>query len=106
MVGNPFLLQACLRLDHAAIPTPLQLGKEYHFTKAGHRLYQLNVPMDLRTADWKFLGRVVITEYAVGKGKTQGIFVLVKEFSEQEKEVITRSYISDEEVEKVFQGRR
>ncbi len=101
-MGNPFLLQACLRLDEKEIPTPLQLGKEYHFQKTGHRLYQLNVPMDLRTKDWKFLGRVVVTEYTVGKGKTKGTFVLVKEFSEQEKEIITKSYVAEEEVEKVL----
>jgi hypothetical protein len=32
--------------------------------------------------------------------------VLVKEFSEQEKEVISKTYISDEEVEKVLGGDR
>lgn len=103
-MGNPFLLQACLRLDEHEISTPLQVGKEYSFTKTGHRLYQLNVPMDLRTKDWKFLGRVVVTEYTVGKGRTTGTFVLVKEFSEQEKEIMTRSYVAEEEVEKVLRG--
>lgn len=103
-MGNPFLLQACLRLNHEEIPRPLVLGKEYHFSKEGHRLYQINVPMDLRTGDWKFLGRIIITEFTVGKNRTEGTFILVKEFSENEKETITKAYVSDEEVAKILRG--
>jgi len=99
-MGNPFLLQACLRLNNP--PNSLILGKEYRFRKEGHRLYQINVPMDLRTSDWKFLGRIIITEYTVGKNRTEGTFVLVKEFSETEKEIITKCFVSDEEVNRVL----
>lgn len=98
IMGNPFLLQACLRLDAAEVPKPLVLGKEYHFRKEDHRLYQLQVPMDLRTTDWTFLGRIIITEYTIGKGRTEGTFVLVKDFSEEEKKVITKAFMSDEDV--------
>lgn len=103
-MGNPFLLQACLRLDKNEIPQPLKIGVEYRFKKDGHRLYQINVPMDLRTIDWKFLGRVIIVEYTIGKGKTEGKFILVKEFSDMDKEIITKSYVSDEEMEDVLNG--
>ncbi len=99
-MGNPFLLQACLRLNEKELPKALEFGKEYNFKKDGHRLYQINVPMDLRTEDWKFLGRIIITEYTVGKNRTEGTFVLVKKFSENEKEIISKSYVSDEEVKK------
>ncbi len=101
-MGNPFLLQACLRLEEKEIRRPLQLGKEYPFRKDGHRLYQINVPMDLRTSDWKFLGRVIITEYTVGKGRTEGTFILVKTFSEAEREVITKTYVSNEELKTIL----
>ena len=101
-MGNPFLLQACLRLKKEEIPIPLVLGNEYHFSKEGHRLYQLNVPMDLRTDDWIFLGRIIITEFTVGRNRTEGTFILVKEFSEHDREIITKTYLSDEEVAKVL----
>ncbi|MBU2007768.1 hypothetical protein KJ743_01485 [Patescibacteria group bacterium] len=40
-MGNPFELQACLRMDKKDIPGPLEIGKEYSFSKNGHRLYQI-----------------------------------------------------------------
>ena len=101
-MGNPFLLQACLRLKESEIPYPLEIGKKYHFSKAEHRIYQLNVPMDLRTEDWKFLGRIVIVEFTMGNGRTEGIFVPVKNFNEEEKRIITKTYVSDEEVRTIL----
>ncbi len=101
-MGNPILLQACLRLDKQEIPEELTLGKEGKFFKEGHRLYQLDVPMDLRDSEWNFYGRIIIREYTIGKNRTQGTYVLVKEFSEQERETITKAYVSDEEVKEVL----
>ncbi len=101
-MGSPFLLQACLRLKKEDIPNPIVLGKEYNFYKKEHRLYQVNVPMDLRTEEWDFLGRIIITEFTIGKNRTEGIYVLVKEFSLEEKEIITKSYVSDKEVEDIL----
>jgi len=103
-MGNPFLLQACLRLDPEKIPQPLELGKKYHFYKEGHRLYQIKVPMDLRTTNWKALGRCIIIEYTIGKGRTEGTFVMVKIFDDIQGEQVTNTYVSDEEVEKVLKG--
>ena len=105
-MGNPFLLQACLRLNNDEIPHPLILGKEYIFSKEGHRLYPLNVPMDLRSNDWSFFGRIIISEFRVGRNKTERKFILVKEFSQDEKEIITKAYVSDEEVAKVLRDYR
>ena len=36
VMGNPFLLQACLRLPNSQIPEALELGKEYSFEKQDH----------------------------------------------------------------------
>ena len=58
--------------------------------------------MDLRTETWNFLGRVIVTEFTVGKNRTEGTFILVKEFSLAEKEIITKAYVSDEEVSQVL----
>jgi hypothetical protein len=102
-MGNPFLLQACLRLDEDEIPTELELGREYNFSKEGHRLYQIKVPMDLRTADWDFVARIVVTKYTLGDNKTEGIYIPVKLFSAEERRIITRTYVSDEEVRSVLE---
>ncbi len=102
-MGNPFLLQACLRLDEQEVPHPLQIGKKYSFSKKEHRLYQLNVPMDLRTSAWEFVARIVIIEYRFGDGKTTGTFVVIKQFTEEEKRIITTTYVSDEEVRRILQ---
>ncbi len=83
-MGNPFLLQACLRLPRSQIPSSLVIGGEYHFKKEGHRLYQLNVPMDLRMEDWSFIARIIITEFTIGKDRTEGTFIVVKLFSTEE----------------------
>lgn len=101
-MGNPFLLQACLRLEESEIPESLELGKEYTFSKREHRIYQINVPMDLRTSDWKFICRIIVKEYKLGDEKTEGTFIPVKMFSEEEKEVITRTFVSEEEVNSVL----
>ena len=101
-MGNPILLQACLRLNKQEIPKELKLGKEETFLKDGHRLYQLDVPMDLRDSEWNFYGRIIIREYTIGKNRTQGTYVLVKYFSEEENKIITKAYVSDEEVKEVI----
>ena len=101
-MGNPFLLQACLRLEK--IPEQLQVGKEYSFSKKGHRIYQINVPMDLRTNDWEFKARIIITTYNLGNEKTEGTFIPVKLFTKEENKIITKTFVSDEEVEKILKN--
>lgn len=103
-MGNPFLLQACLRLEH--VDEPLELGKEYSFTKEGHRLYQINVAMDLRTNDWKFKGRIIITKYFLGENKTEGTYIPVKIFTEEENDIITKTYVSEEEMNAVLKEKK
>ena len=124
-MGNPFLLQACLRLDpkdlhlliygcrdvscstsqsRHEIPKNLEIGKKYHFYKDGHRLYQIKVPMDLRKSNWEALGRCVITEYTIGEDRTEGTFVMVQIFDKNQAEQVTKTYVSDEEVEKLLKN--
>ncbi|MBI2668217.1 hypothetical protein HYX14_00065 [Candidatus Woesearchaeota archaeon] len=91
-----------MRLDEKEIQKALAVGKKYHFHKEGHRLYQINVPMDLRALDWEFLGKIVLIEFTVGYNRTEGTFILVKEFSDEDREVFTKAYVSDEEVENVL----
>ena len=102
-MGNPFLLQACLRLNEDEIPKELELAREYAFSKEGHRLYQIKVPMDLRTNEWEFIARVIVTKYVLGDNKTEGTYVPVKLFSAEERKIITKTYVSDEEVRSVLE---
>ncbi len=101
-MGNPFELQACLRMDKKDIPAPLKIGKKYSFNKNGHRLYQIKVPMDLRDENWNAYGRCVITEYTLGDDKTTGIYVVVKIFDEIQGAQVTKAFVSDEEVNAVL----
>lgn len=104
-MGNPFLLQACLRLDKDQIPKVLELNKEYDFVKNGHRVYQIKVPMDLRTDDWDFLGRIIVTEYIIGNNQTKGKFILIKKFTEEENKIITKTFISEQELENILKNK-
>lgn len=101
-MGNPFQLQACLRMDKIDIPSPLEIGKQYKFSKNGHRLYQIKVPMDLRDGNWNALGRCVITEYTLGNDKTEGTYVMVKIFDETQADQVTKTFVTNEEVDAVL----
>lgn len=101
-MGNQILLQACLRLDKKDIPENLAIWQEYIFKKDGHRLYQINTPMDLRDSDRNFICRIIITEYTIGKWRTHGTYIPVKFFTEEENKIITKDFVSDEEVIKIL----
>jgi hypothetical protein len=101
-MGNPFLLQACLRINRKEISNKLEIGKEYKFKKKNHRLYQINIPMDLRDENWNALGRCIIIEYTVGKERTEGIYIMVKIFGEKQAKYVTESFVSDEEVNSIL----
>ena len=101
-MGNPFQLQACLRMDKSDISNQLEVGKKYNFSKNGHRLYQIKVPMDLRDENWHAYGRCVITEYTLGNGKTVGTYIIVKIFDKEQSKQVTKAFVSDEEVDVVL----
>lgn len=103
-MGNPFLLQACLKLDKDKIPNSLEIGKKYTFIKDKHRIYQINIPMDLRDNSWNAYGRCIITEYTLGNNKTIGTYVMVKIFSDEQAKYVTDAYVSDEEVENILKS--
>ncbi len=101
-MGNPFTLQACLRLNKKDIPEPLEIGKKYKFKKDGHRLYQIKVLMDLRAENWQAFGRCVITEYTIGNDRTTGTYVMVQIFDQEQAKQVTDTYVSAEEVERIL----
>ena len=49
--------------------------------------------MDLRDLDWNFIARIVITEFTVGNNKTTGKYKVVKEFTKNERDIITKTYL-------------
>lgn len=100
-MGNPILIQACLRLNKKEIPNDLEIGKEYLFNKKWHRMYQLNVPMDLRESNWGFVCRIIIPEITIWNGYTKWKYIPVKLFNEDEKNIITKTYVSNEAVDEI-----
>lgn len=95
---NPILLQACLRLESNNIPKKLEIWKKYNFQKDNHRLYQINVPMDLRLSNWDFICRIIVTHITIWDGITKWVYIPVKLFSDDDKKTITKCFVSDEEV--------
>lgn len=102
---NPILLQACLRLNKESIPDNLMIGKEYYFEKEWHRLYQIKVPMDLRESNWDFVCRIIITEITIWNEITKWKYIPVKLFSENEKNIITKTYVSDGDIDKTLNNK-
>lgn len=104
-MGNPFLLQACLKLDKSEMPNSFEIGKEYNFAKKGHRIYQIQVPMDLRDNSWNAYGRCVIIKYTLGNDETIGTYMMVKIFDSEQAKHVTNTYVSDEEVKNILDKR-
>ncbi len=103
---NPILLQACLRLNKQDIPNDLVIGNEYFFEKKWHRLYQIKVPMDLRESNRDFVCRIIILEITIWNWITKWKYMPVKLFSEDDKNIITKTYVSDENIELILKQKR
>lgn len=95
-MGAIWSQQGCLKLSRTqGLPkdSELKKGKVFKFKKPGHRLYMLDTPMDLVTADWKAKAKVLITEITVGGGATRGKFKIYKLFTKKDAEGISNNLI-------------
>lgn len=95
-MGAIWSQQGCLKLSRLqGLPKDedLKKGKVFKFKKAGHRLYMIDTPMDLITADWKAKASILISEITVGGGTTKGKFKVLKIFTKKESEVISANLI-------------
>ena len=75
-------------------------GKEYPFTKDKHRLYMIDIPMNLITRDRQAIAKVMITETTIGHNQTKGIYKVLKIFSDEEVRVVSGTIIPFDEISK------
>lgn len=71
----------------------LKKGRIFKFKKPGNRLYALDEPLDLISADWKAKAKVLIREFSVGKGRTEGEFIIAKTLTKKDSEAINNNLI-------------
>lgn len=57
----------------------------YEFFKREHRIYPLEIPIDLVNEDWVVLGQIIILEYTVGGGHTNGKYKVIEIYTEDKK---------------------
>lgn len=95
-MGSIISQQGCLKLSKKqglVEKKKIKKGKTYKFKKEGHRLYMLDTPMDLITDKWEFVAKILMLEFTVGRGRTEGSYRVIKVFSEEEARAISKSLI-------------
>lgn len=78
----------------------LKVGKIYEFQKDGHRLFMLDVPLDLVTDKWQAIARVTITEFTAGHGTTKGFYKVLKIYSDEETRIVSATFIPYKNLQK------
>lgn len=71
-------------------PNELEPGLAFSFVKEGHRIYPVDVPIDLANEEWSIVARVVVREFTVGGGRTTGRAEVLLVYDGSECEVLTR----------------
>ena len=68
----------------------LETSKEYRFLKQEHRIYPIEIPIDLVNEDWEAIARVIITEVNNFEGKTSGKYKVIKIYEGREKQILSK----------------
>jgi len=68
----------------------LQVHELYNFSKDEYRVYPVHHPIDLLNKDSEAVAKVLVTEFTNKDGKTTGKYKVLKIYSDQEKEFITK----------------
>ena len=93
-------IQGCLRIGpDQGLPEDIRTGREYQFQKPGHRIYPINIPMNLFSRDWVPIAKIIITETTVGKNRTAGIFKVLIVYSEKQSAIIASATIPYNQLE-------
>ncbi|RLF64915.1 MAG: hypothetical protein DRN30_04875 [Thermoplasmata archaeon] len=71
-------------------PEEIKEGLTFEFKKQDYRVYPVGIPVYLVDKSWVAVALVLIKEISWKDDSTQGKAVIVKVFSEEEKEVATR----------------
>lgn len=78
----------------------LQKDKEYKFEKDDERIYPLDIPIHLINDNWEVIAKIIIKQFTVSKGKTRGIYEVVRIYEGEEKETLTENFRETLEVVK------
>ena len=76
--------------EEQGFPDALNEGASCNFRKLGKRIYPIGISVFLADSFWNVCASVVIKEFAVKDNETIGIFEVVRVFSGDEKEVLTK----------------
>jgi hypothetical protein len=74
-------------------PEKLEVDGEHKFVKDGHRVYSVDIPMDLFSSDWKAVARVAILRTTVGDGKTVGVFKILMVYTPEQSKAVSSTIV-------------
>lgn len=77
-------------------PEELVLGKVYHFTKTGNRVFPLETPTDLINLEREAIAKIKIISFANTNGETKGEFEVLKIYEEFEKEILSNYWLENQ----------
>lgn len=86
-------MNALFRLPKDFNTGDLKEGSEYKVIKSGSRFYPISMPVEFCDADYKYLGKVVVSKLEITKDETIVYFKIIKIFSEEESKVFTDNFI-------------
>lgn len=93
-----------LKKDQGLNEEGLREGGVYKFFKGGHRIYPVNMPLDLINGNWEVVAKVIITGFALEPDSTRGNYKVLKVYSKEERKFLTKywretvRYIKGEEI--------
>ena len=70
----------------------LQVNHKYPFTKAGVRIFPLDMPVDLVNGNWEAVARCVINRITITLEETTGEFKVIEIYDKQKRELLTRQW--------------
>jgi len=79
-----------LHSDQGIDKNTIKVGEEYMFEKDEHRVYPINIPIDLVNENWEVVAKVVVKEFSVLNDKTQGVWVALKLYNDEESKFLTK----------------
>lgn len=91
-MGAPYEFNYILRLrpEQGLVEAELRPGARFAFAKEGHRIYPVDVPIELADGDWRIVGRVAVRSFTVGGGRTSGEAEVLLAYAPEEVELLTR----------------
>lgn len=78
-----------LKKSDGLIEEILKPDQSYKFSKSGHRVYPINMPIDLINNNWEAVAKVIVESLQIIDGRTCGKYKVLKIYSGEEKAILT-----------------